>query len=125
MSDRGLLSRLHAGRRSVDPVSSIAAHLRELLNARQGFASSAPSFGIVDFNDVVHTLPDGLRTLQSSIRAAIVEHEPRLQSVNVRLVESSNLLSVRFEITARLASDRREVVRVHTELRPGGLFVVE
>jgi type VI secretion system protein len=124
VSDRGLLSRLSAGRRSVDQVSSIGAHLQELLNARQGLSDCAPSFGIVDFNDVVHTMPDGLRVLASSIRAAIVEHEPRLQSVNVRFVESPEPLSIRFEITGRLASDRREVVRVHTELRPGGLFVV-
>lgn len=125
MSDRGLLSRLSAGRRSVDPVSSIAAHLRELLNARQGMSDCVPSFGIVDFNDVVHTMPDALRTLASSIRAAIVEHEPRLQSVNVRIVESPDPLSVRFEVVGRLASDRREVVRVQTELRPGGLFVID
>ena len=125
MSDRGLLSRLSAGRRSVDQVASIAAHLRELLNARQGHSETVPSFGIVDFNDVVHTLPDGLRALQASIRAAIVEHEPRLQGVNVRMVESTNPLTVCFEITGRLAEDRRSVVRVHTELRAGGLFVVD
>lgn len=125
MSDRGLLSRLAAGRRSVDPVASIAEHLREILNARQGLSESVPGFGIVDFNDVVHTLPDGLRALQSSIRAAIAEHEPRLQSVTVRFAESPDALTVCFEITGRLASDRGQVVRVHTELRPGGVFVVE
>lgn len=125
MSDRGLLSRLGAGRRSVDPTASIAAHLAELLNSRQGHAETTPGFGVMDFNDAVHTLPDGLRALQTSIRAAIVEFEPRLQSVAVRPLESSNLLTVRFEVTGRLASDRRTEVRLHTELRPGGLFVVE
>lgn len=125
MSDRGLLSRLRAGRRSVDLVASIAAHLRELLNARQGLSETVPTFGIIDFNDVVHTLPDGIRTLQSSIRAAILEHEPRLQSVTVRAIESPSSLSIRFEVLGRLANDRRTMVRMHTELRAGGLFVVD
>ncbi|HMI94329.1 MAG TPA: type VI secretion system baseplate subunit TssE [Polyangiales bacterium] len=125
MSDRGLLSRLGAGQRSADTLASIAAHLRELLNARQGLSESVGSYGIVDFNDVVHTLPDGVRTLQHSIRAAILEHEPRLNSVAVRAIPGEDALSLRFEITGRLASDRRTVVRLHTEMRCGGLFVVE
>jgi type VI secretion system protein len=125
VSDRGLLSRLAAGRRSVDTAASIAAHLSEILNARQGLSETVPGFGIVDFNDVVHTLPNGLRALQASIRAAIADHEPRLQGVTVRFAESSDTLSVRFEITGRLASDRGQVVRVHTELRAGGVFVVD
>jgi type VI secretion system protein len=125
MSDRGLLSRLSAGRRSSDTAASIAAHLNELLNARQGLSESVSSYGVVDFNDVVHTIPDGVRTLAHSIRAAITEHEPRLQSVAVRLVPSEDPLTLRFEIVGRLASDRRTVVRLHTEMRAGGLFVVE
>lgn len=125
MSDRGVLSRLSAGRRSSDTAASIAAHLRELLNARQGLSESVGSYGIVDFNDVVHTIPDGIRTLQHSIRAAIIEHEPRLHAVAVRAIPSDEGLSLRFEIVGRLASDRRTVVRIHTEMRAGGLFVVE
>lgn len=125
MSDRGLLSRLAVGRRSVDPAASIAEHLRVLLNARQGHSETAPSFGVVDLNDVMHNLPDGLRTLQASIRAAITEHEPRLTGVTVRAVESASPLTLRFEVVGRLASDRREVVRLHTELRAGGVFVVD
>ena len=124
-SDRGLLSRLSAGRRSSDTRASIAAHLRELLNARQGLSESVGTYGVVDFNDVVHTAPEGIRTLQHSIRAAILEHEPRLHSVAVRAIAGEDPLTLRFEITGRLASDRRSVVRIHTEMRSGGQFVVE
>ena len=125
MSDRGVLSRLRAGRRSVDPAASIAAHLRELLNARQGLSETVPDYGVVDFNDVVHTLPDGLRGLQNALRATIAEHEPRLQNVAVRHVPSTDALSVRFEVSGRLTSDKRSIVRLHTELRAGGLVVIE
>lgn len=124
-SDRGLLSRLSAGKRSSDQLASIAAHLRELLNARQGLSECVGSYGVVDFNDVVHTMPDGIRALQHSIRATILEHETRLQSVAVRAVQGDDPLTLRFEITGRLANDRRAVVRLHTEMRCGGQFVVE
>lgn len=125
MSDRGLLGRLRSGRRSVDQTVSIAANVAELLNARQGLAETAPTFGVVDFNDVVHAMPDGLRALQQSIRATLLEHEPRLQSVTVRQVPADDPLSIRFEVVGRLASDRRTLVRLHTELRAGGVFVVK
>jgi type VI secretion system protein len=129
VSDRGLLGRLRSGRRSVDQTASIAANVSELLNARQGLAETAPAFGVVDFNDVVHNMdarnPDGLRTLQHSIRATLLEHEPRLQSVTVRQVPAEDPLLIRFEVVGRLTSDRRTLVRLHTELRAGGVFTVK
>lgn len=125
MSDRGLLGRLRSGRRSVDQTASIAANVSELLNARQGLAETAPAFGVVDFNDVVHNMPDALRVMQQSIRATLIEHEPRLQSVTVRQVPAEDPLSIRFEVVGRLTSDRRTLVRLHTELRAGGVFSVK
>jgi len=125
MGERGLLSRLQAGRRSTDPAASIAAHVAELLNARRGCSETAPSYGVVDFNDVVHTMPDGLRTLLRSIRDTILEHEPRLQHVSVRPVPSDDPLTLEFEVTGRLAEDPRQRLRLHTQLRSGGMFVVQ
>lgn len=80
---------------------------------------------MIDFNDVVHNLPDAIRALQQSIRATILEHEPRLGSVTVRHLPAESSLGLRFEVVGRLASDRRSVIRLHTELRAGGMFVVD
>ena len=121
----GLLQRIKTGARRSDNASSIASHLAELLNARQGLSATAPGYGVVDFNDVVHTLPDGVRLLQQSIRSTILEHEPRLEHVRVRHVAVPDSLVMHFEISGRLTDGSRAVVRLHTELRPGGLFVVE
>ncbi|MGD8860671.1 MAG: type VI secretion system baseplate subunit TssE [Myxococcales bacterium] len=121
---RGLLSRIGSRQTRSDPLASIASHLAELLNARQGLSATVPDYGVVDFNDVVHTLPDGVRVLQQSIRQTILEHEPRLEHVRVRHVAMPDSTSLHFEITGRLADGSREVIRVHTELRAGGHYVV-
>ena len=67
-------------------LSAIIEHLSDLLNSHQGHSCTVPQFGVLDFNDVVHNMPDAIRHLQQSIRATIVEHEHRLQNVSVRLV---------------------------------------
>jgi type VI secretion system protein len=125
MVARGLLGRLGTGQRRGDPLSQIIVHLSDLLNSHQGHSSTVPGFGVLDFNDVVHNMPDAVRHLQQSIRATIVEHEPRLQNVNVRFVPAEDPLTLQFEILARLASDKQSLVRMRTRVRPGGQFVVE
>ncbi len=125
MSVRGLLGRLDTGQRSVDPLPAIIAHLSDVLNSHQGHSFTAPTLGVLDFNDVVHNLPDAVRHLQQSIRATIVEHEPRLRNVNVRYVSSDDPLTLQFEVLARLDSDRNGLIRMRTRVRPGGRVVVE
>jgi type VI secretion system protein len=125
MAARGLLDRLGTGHRRTDPVASILLHLSDLLNSHQGHASTVPSYGVLDFNDVVHNLPDAVRHLQQSIRATITQHEPRLSNVSVRYVPTSDPLTLSFEIVARLIGDRQSVLRMRTRVRPGGQIIVE
>jgi type VI secretion system protein len=125
MAVRGLLGRLATGQRRAEPLPAIVAHLSDLLNSHQGHSCTVPAFGVLDFNDVVHNLPDAVRHLQQSIRATIIAHEPRLQNVNVRFVPGDDPLVLQFEIVARLASDRHSLVRMKTRVRPGGQIVVE
>lgn len=124
MAGRGLLSRVGAGgspAREQDSTESILAHLRELLNTRQGAAVTVPGFGILDFNDFVHAFPSNLFTLQSSIRATILEYEPRLKSVSVQYLPDGDPLTIRFEITAQPAhKSARGMLRFRTQLSPGG-----
>jgi type VI secretion system protein len=122
MARRALLSRL-AGRDTnpVDAVQSIGAHLRVLLNTRRGDSATAPDFGILDFNDVVHEFPGGVQQLAKSIRATILQYEPRLKSVSVRHVPDESPLTLRFEISGQLAEGRSaRTVRFATTVKPGG-----
>jgi type VI secretion system protein len=123
---RGLLSRIETSSRSgarerEDLPEAIAAHLRVLLNTRQGDAATAPSFGLVDFTDLVHSFPGSISTLQAAIRASILEFEPRLKNVNVRYMQETDPLILKFEITAQPVEEgARGLLRFRTQVAPGG-----
>lgn len=122
MGGRALLSRIGArDTRPVDPVESIAAHLRVLLNTRRGDCVTAPDFGILDFADVVHEFPGGIQQLAKSIRSTVLQFEPRLKNVTVRHLPDETLLSLRFEITAQVAEGRTaRTLKFATTVKPGG-----
>lgn len=127
MSKRGLLTRLAESTQGSlaspgSPVGAIAEHLRALLNTRKGEAAATPSFGIMDFNDVIHLYPAAISRMQQSIRTAIQEFEPRLRNVVVTHVpDETEPTALRFDIVGQLnVKDARGTVRFHTELRPGG-----
>ena len=125
MSGSGLLSRIASGAPPVDEVDAIVEHLRVLLNTRQGEAICAPSYGVLDFTDVVHAMPGATQTLVRAIRATILEHEPRLRNVTVRPVGDEGDLLLRFEISGQLASQRSgRTLRFATTIRPGGRYDV-
>lgn len=95
-------------------------NLRALLNTREGDSPAIPEFGVLDLSDLVHNFPDASQYVQKSIRDTIVRYEPRLRNVRVRAVPSDDPLKLAFEISARVAGDSRETVRVRTEIGPSG-----
>lgn len=120
---RGLLARLARGGERLDELESIVANLRLLLNTRAGEALCAADFGVLDFADVVHNFPAATQALQQSIRATILQYEPRLQHVVVQPVSSDDALTLAFEISARLRSKPRQV-RLWTEMTASGQIQV-
>jgi type VI secretion system protein len=122
VAGRGLLSRIASGAAPLDETEAIVEHLRVLLNTRQGEAICAPTYGVVDFTDVVHSFPSSMQVLVKSIRATIMEHEPRLKNVNVRPVTGESDLVLRFEISAQLVNQKGKTLRFATTVRPGGRY---
>jgi type VI secretion system protein len=126
VSNRGLLSRLGTGARRPDVVTSVVEHLQAMLNTKQGESLTVPDYGLIDFTDVVHSMPEAIGTIQQCIRATILKYEPRLRNVAVRFIpDSDDPLQLRFEVVARLADSKRSVVRLRTNMNPGGQFLVE
>jgi type VI secretion system protein len=125
MGQRGLLSRLGTDQRRLDPVQSVLEHLKVLLNTCVGDSLTAPDFGLMDFSDIVHELPQGIHTIQQSIRNVIMKFEPRLKNVSVRYIPDEEPLILRFEVVARLNDPSRSVVRLRTKMSSGGTFQVE
>lgn len=125
---RGLLSRLssQSPSRENDEVQSIISNLRAILNTRVGDSPAAPDFGVIDLCDLYHDFPNATQFLQRSIRDTIQKYEPRLSSVRVRPAVSEDPLTLVFDISARLANDRkRGLVRVRTQVSHGGRVEIE
>lgn len=112
---RGLFDRLESGAREIGEAESIVAHLHALLNAR----------GIIDLTDLVHTLPDGMRSVELTIKRAIEAYEPRLAQVSVRHVPGDDALRLDFQVQARLTADPRRALRLRTWVRLPGRFRVD
>ncbi len=111
--------------RTENDVDSVVEHLKGLLNTRQGECPAALDFGVVDFTDLVHAFPEAIQVLQRSIRATILQYEPRLKNVIVQHVRDDDVLVLKFQITAQLASkSARGAVRLETQLRAGGQISV-
>jgi type VI secretion system protein len=122
---RGLLSRIARDGALLPEVESILAHVRALLNARRGEAPCAPGLGVADFADVVHAFPGGVDHLAKSIRATLLEFEPRLKAVSVRPLPSEGQLTLRFEIAAQLTAPGGRALRMTTTVFPGGRVAVD
>ena len=122
---RGLLGRLEghgsSNRSGGNASGDIAAHLHALLNTRLGSAPTAPSYGVVDFTDLVHAFPKSIPALAASIRATILAFEPRLKNVSGRHLPDDDPWMLKFEIAAQFADGKnRGTVRFQTEVSPSG-----
>jgi type VI secretion system protein len=83
-------------------------------------APSALTLGVADFSDLASVHPGGPQQIAASMRASLLEHEPRLKGVTVRHLPSDGELVLRFEIVAQLAARGGKTLRLSTTVRPGG-----
>lgn len=118
----GVLDRIAASQRghaSESLEGAILAHLSVLLNTRRGYCPLDSEYGIPDFTDASHHLPERLPRMQRMIVDAIERYEPRLQSVSVRALETPrHVLTVRFEVRARLRAGK--AICFETQVTRGG-----
>lgn len=84
-------------------VDSIKRHLVRLLNSHPGNSASAPSLGLVDFNDATLGTHDLSIRIRSAIRQCIEHFEPRVNRVDVvALPAGPDPLQLRFQVTVHL-----------------------
>jgi type VI secretion system protein len=101
---------------------SILANLARILNARTGQSPAHMDFGIPGPAEIAEGYPESITVLQKTIRLCIERYEPRLKDVQVMQIESDDhKLSVRFQVTARLATSKDgSYVSFDTLMDPSG-----
>lgn len=97
----------------------VLAHLRILLNSRQGQSPSAPDYGLPDLTDFMHSLPHGVRALELVLQRVVERYEPRLTDVRLRYQPSDDDPWIAFVITGRFRQTR-QTCRFNGSLHPDG-----
>ncbi|MFW5836837.1 MAG: type VI secretion system baseplate subunit TssE [Desulfovibrionaceae bacterium] len=92
-------------------VDSIMAHLRKILNTRQGSALIAEDYGVPDFTDLASNFGlDAIPDIERSINQTILKYEPRLTNVRVTYVpQTTDELAVPFKLEAEIRLENRVV----------------
>lgn len=115
--------------RDHDIEAAVVAHLRNMLNTRQGSCLTCPDYGIATVSEVTHDFPEALGIMQRSIKSTIQAYEPRMKNVQVRHVkrEEGNRLMLEFEITGQLQlpDGRKQPVRMTTSMDEIGNLKIE
>ena len=120
MREERLLNRLRtwekepARRGNEDPrriIDSVTRHLNRILNTKQGNVPIAEDYGLPDLTDSLKTYPGSVAEIERNIRSAIQKYEPRLKAVRVAFIpQEDDLLSLHFQITARLSAESKKQV---------------
>jgi len=85
-------------------VEDILRHLRQMLNSRQGSALTALDYGVPDLTESLRQFPASRGDIEEALRVSIEKYEPRLRDVTVSFSEDEDVLVLRFEVRARVAT---------------------
>jgi type VI secretion system protein len=128
--DRSILERLNrprgtATRTATDSASdlrrSVLRNLSNLLNTRTGTAPAQLDLGMPSPSEITHAAPNAVNLMLRNLRECIEKYEPRLRDVEITHVESpEEVLSLRFQVTARIATRDGVTVSFDTVVNPGG-----
>lgn len=81
-----------------------------MLNSRHGCATAQPDYGIPDLNEFMFSFPESISPMRQAIQTSIEKYEPRLKNVKaIWAPDEDDPLNIRFEITARLVTEDRDV----------------
>ena len=118
-----------ARREREDPrrvIDSVLKHLHRILNTKQGNVPIAEDYGVPDFTDLLYSYPESVRDIERTIRSAIQKYEPRLKAVKVTFIpQDADLLSLRFQIAARLSSESKTQVFFETVVDSDGKIEIK
>ncbi|TDN50108.1 type VI secretion system protein [Buttiauxella sp. JUb87] len=99
-------------------ILSVLDNIQRILNSRAGTLSHIPDYGLPDMTKILQGMPGTAHELIETLSGILLQYEPRLQSLNVILLEQEVPGELRYAIDAEL----KEIglVRFGTEFVPDG-----
>lgn len=99
-------------------ILSVLDNIQRILNSRAGTVAHLPDFGLPDMTKILQGMPGTAHELIDTPAGVLLKYEPRLQSLNVTLLEQDVPGELRYAIDAELRGVG--LVRYGTEFMPEG-----
>ena len=103
-------------------ILSVLDNIQRILNARAGTVSHLPDYGLPDMTKILQGMPGTAHELLETLASVLLKYEPRLQSLNVILLEQQVPGELRYAIDAELKGIG--LVRYGTEFMPEGRVLI-
>ncbi len=120
MPRRGILFRLSASERpetKTDPVDSIVANLRSILNTDRGISPCAPELGL-SLHQMLSDWNTRKPEVLEDIQAVLEQYEPRLRNVQVKALGEVATFRLSILIEGELADG--QTLRLRTDMSASG-----
>lgn len=99
-------------------ILSVLDNIQRILNSRAGTVAHLPDFGLPDMTKILQGMPGTAHELIDTLAGVLLKYEPRLQSLDVTLLEQDVPGELRYAIDAELRGVG--LVRYGTEFMPEG-----
>lgn len=103
-------------------ILSVLDNIQRILNSRAGAISHLPDYGLPDMTKILHGMPGTAHQLIETLTRVILKYEPRLQSMDVVLLDQKIPGELRYHINAELKGIG--LVRYGTEFMPEGRVLI-
>jgi type VI secretion system protein len=81
---------------------SVMDNIRVILNSRQGALKHLPDYGLPDLSLIYRHLPASAHQLRQSIASTLLKYEPRLDSIDIQLLEAQHSDVLGYELVCHL-----------------------
>ncbi|QLV16345.1 type VI secretion system baseplate subunit TssE [Enterobacter roggenkampii] len=99
-------------------ILSVLDNIQRILNARTGTVSHLPDYGLPDMTKILQGMTGTAHELIDTLAGVLLKYEPRVQSLNVTLLEQQVPGELRYAIDAELRGIG--LVRYGTQFMPEG-----
>ncbi len=99
-------------------ILSVLDNIQRILNSRAGTLSHLPDYGLPDMTKILQGMPGTVHKLIDTLAGVLLKYEPRLQALNVILLEQKVSGELRYAIDAELIGIG--LVRYGTKFMPEG-----
>lgn len=103
-------------------ILSVLDNIQRILNSRAGAISHLPDYGLPDMTKILQGMPGTAHQLIETLTRVLLKYEPRLQSMDVVLLDQIIPGELRYHINAELKGIG--LVRYGTEFMPEGRVLI-